>query len=209
MEEFFNSLPMIRAMFPSLGEAAITAMNRLGQVVIILVGIQVLYRTSVGDRIRRQLSWLFNFHGYIRQSIGNLSAKADKWLFDCELPICILFSLILVYLLVFVTHCGPFAYLLYPFDHVWDAILIWARIELRISVIFATLLHSIGLCVWAVISFICIYGFFLGITTQAVTKTSQFIATRYSILAYQLMVAMETITGTVILLFTTASPFKK
>ncbi len=208
MEDFFNNLPMIRAMFPSLGDDAITAINRFGQVVIILVGIQVLYRTSLGNEIRRRLAWLFDFHGYIRQSIGNISPKADKLFFDCELPLCIFFTIILVYLLIFVTHEGPFAYLLYPFKHIWYAIRVWAQIDLQATLIIKTILKCIGLCVWAVVSFMCIYGFFLGIPIQAITKTAHFIATRYSVMVYQLVVAMETITGGAILIFTT-SPLKK
>ncbi len=208
MEDFFNNLPMIRAMFPTLGDAAITAINRLGQVVIILVAIQVLYRTAFGDRIRRRLSWLFDFHGYIRQSISNISPKADRLLFDCELPVCVFFSLLLAYLLIFVTHEGPFSYLLYPFKHIWYAIRVWAQIDGEVLLILKIIFSCIGLCVWAVVSFLCIYGFFLGIPIQAVTKASRFISTRYSVMVYQLMVAMETIAGGAILLFT-ASPLKK
>jgi hypothetical protein len=114
-----------------------------------------------------------------------------------------MFSLVLIYLVIFVSEDGPLYYLAYPLLHLWKAGLVWASVELSVSSVFFSLLAFIGLSFWSIVSFICIYGLFLGIMTKAIVQGANYIVEHCSLVFYRLFLAFQTLAGGIILVFTT------
>ncbi len=204
---FFGELPLIRAMLPDLAEGTIVSINRLGQMVVILAIIQITYKSQLGIWIRSQFAWLIDLVSNLHHKAAAVSNFLERCLVEGESVICGLFSLLIIYLVVFVSEDGPLYYLAYPLLHLWKAFLVWASVKLSISSVVFSLLAFIGLCFWAVISFICIYGLFLGLMTKAIVQAANYLVEHCSLVFYRVFLAFQTLAGGIILVFTTG-PFK-
>ncbi len=209
-----NALLQVTALIvqwiPDIPGTAVILLNRLGQVILIVIGIQAFFEAQVYRILLKPLQFLSKLDKYVYVvftrtgftvgfGTGRSPMRHER---NIGLPVLLVLSALLLFLALFVSEHTPLYWFAYPFLQLWNSFTIWGGIRWEVLSIIWTPIKSLLMFIWAFIS--------LALTITAITilaktllVTVRLVTPRFSLLMYRTVLVMMFVTGAVLVLVTT------
>ncbi len=210
MDFLWDRQPIIIQLIPSLDPQIVIFLHRLGQVISLLYAIQIFYKTKLYTFLTR-LMFIRVLHKYIPLIIGDggISVGGDirPGVKDSGLPIYLIVSTGIIFLLLFLGKHTPLYWLGYPFLQIWNAVAVWFSVELKVLSILITPMKSLLFIFWAFISF-SLWVTVILILAKTISLAIDCILNFFRPNIYTFLLFIELITGPLLIILTTP-PFYK
>ncbi len=210
MNALLQETPLIVQWIPDIPGTAVILLNRLGQAILIVIGIQAFFETQIHRILLKPLKFLSKLDKYVYVvftrtgfavgfGTGHSPMRYER---DIGLPVLLVLSALVLFLALFVSEHTPLYWLAYPFLQLWKSFTIWGGIRWEVLSIIWTPIKSLLIFIWAFIS--------LALTITAITilaktllVTVRLLTPRFSLLMYRVVLVMMFATGAVLVLVTT------
>jgi len=205
--------PIIVQLFPSLEPQTIIFINRLGQIIAIIFGIQTLYETRIYNFLISNLSFIGKLQNYAQIVIskkrvvlgigtGKRFHKEVPQEDQLDLKILLPLSLIIIALALFASEKNPIYWFYYPFLQFRNMVTIWDQFDSRILSFLIMPIRSILYFLWGFISFLLIYSLVLTILIRTLGVVANKLSNLITSSVYRVFLLFELIIASILVYIT-------
>ncbi len=210
MNQLFQETPLIVQWLPDLPPSTVLLLNRLGQSILIIFGIQSFYESQMYPVFLKPLHFLRKLDKYVyviftrtgfAVGICNRGSPIPHEK-NLGFPALLILSGIVIILTFFISDHSPIYWFAYPFLQLWKAFTTWGGIRWDILAIIWTPVKSLLLFIWAIMSFTLISTAII-IPTKTLLVIVGFLEDQFSPFVYKAVLVLAFITGAGFVLVTT------
>ena len=195
---------------PDIPKTTVLFLNRLGQVILIVMGIQVFYQAQVHRILLKPLQFLSRLDKYVyvvftRTGFGvgiGTGRSPMQYERNLGLPVLLVLSGLVVFLALYVSDDTPLYWVAYPFLQLWKAFTTWGGIRWEVVSIIWTLIKSILLFIWTFLSLALIITA-ITIPAKTLLVTARLLTARFSRSIYRTALVLMFVAGAGLVLVTT------
>jgi len=216
MHAFFGDLPFLLQWMPDLSRGLVVGINRLGQMLILVSAFIILYQDSLAPSLAQSLrmsagfirrsaafvGWRWTRHDVGFEFPPEKPSSDPQFQEDTDVARQLIFAAILFGLLAWLSERGPFGWLVFPFEVVWNGLALWSNVHwvswepLRaFAETFGRLLAFIPLSYFAAVACIVIARPFAFLLSRG--------AARVSVLGFRLVSTVLLVIGSCLVLVAT------
>ena len=143
MHAFFGDLPLLLQWMPDLSRGFVVGINRLGQLLILVSAFMALYQDSflpfLAQSLRKSASFIRKSAAVVgwrwtRHDVGfefppEKPLSDPQFQKDTDVAHQLMFAAILFGLLAWLSGRGPFGWLAFPFEVVWNGLTLWSNVH--------------------------------------------------------------------------------
>ena len=143
MRAFFGDLPFLLQWMPDLNRGLVVGINRFGQLLVLVSAFMALYQESLAptlaQSLRKSASFIRKSAAFVgwrwtRHDVGfefppEKPSSNPQFQEDTDVVHQLIFSVILFGLLVWLSERGPFGWLAFPFEVVWNGMALWSHVH--------------------------------------------------------------------------------
>lgn len=209
MSSLFQETPLIIQWFPGLSAGTVFFLNRVGQAILIIIGIQAFYETHVYRILIKSLQFLRKLDKYVCVSftgtgfmVGIGKKGAHQHEKNLGFPALLILSGIVIILTLFVSDHSPIYWCAYPFLQLWKVFTVWGGIRWDILAIIWTPIKSILFLIWTFVSLALIITA-ITIPTKTLLVIAVFLSAHFSPFVYKAISVLIFVTGAGLVLVAT------
>jgi len=191
MNSLFQETPLILQWFPDLPASTVPFLNRLGQAILIIIGIQAFYETHVYRILIKSLQFLRKLDKYVYVSfsktgftVGIVIGRVHQHEKNIAFPALLFLSGITIILALFVSDHSPIYWFAYPFLQLWKVFTVWGQIRWDILSIIWTPIKSLLFLMWTFAS-LALISTAITIPVKTLLVIAVFLAAHFSPFAYK------------------------
>lgn len=166
MNTFLEKTPILLQWFPLLSESNVLLINRLGQIILIIIGIHGFYESHIYRFIFKQLRYLSRLDKFVHVAFADTgfiigfglqdnSLGRDKNLNFLGL---LIITTVIIAIVLFASERNLLDWFVYPLDQLFKSISVWVDVRWDFFSISRTLMKSWLLFIWAIVSFSLIFA---------------------------------------------------
>lgn len=210
MNALFQETPLIVQRIPDIPETTVLFLNRLGQVILIVMGIQAFYEAQVHRILLKPLQFLSKLDKYVYvvfTRTGFMVGIGTGWSSmqhkkNLGLPVLLVLSGFVLFLALYVSDHTPLYWLAYPFLQLWKSFTTWGGIRWEVLSIIWTPIKSLLFFIWTVMSLALILTA-ITIPAKTLLVTVRFLTARFSRFIYRAALVLMFVAGAGLVLVTT------